>query len=74
MDKRIHLYYLHQMTEILLILCFCIMKYPYGQNAKHKILTSDNAGQIMYDVLRTNEQHLSLAMNVSQAIPAHITR
>lgn len=50
------------------------MKYPYGQNAKHKILTSDNAGQIMYDVLRTNEQHLSLAMNVSQAIPAHITR
>lgn len=50
------------------------MKYPYGRNAKHKVLTSDYAGQIIYDVLRTNEQHLSLAMNVCQATPAHITR
>lgn len=44
---------------------------PYGHP---EVLTFDNTGQIIYDVLRANEQHLSLAMNVSQATPDHITR
>lgn len=45
-----------------------------GTNAKYKVPTSDNAGQIIYDVLRTNEQHRSFTMNTFQATPAHITR
>lgn len=54
-------------------MCFVsvLLKCPYGHP---EVLTFDNAGQIIYDVLKANEQHLSLAMNVSQATPDHITR
>lgn len=49
------------------LVCFVsvLWKRPYEHT---EVLTFDNAGRIIYDVLRANEQHLSLAT------PDHITR